>query len=172
MNSFLLYLLEASLVLVVLYGAYRFLLRKETFFGFNRFFLISILVLALTLPLLSFEFGHVDNGYIDQQVTELGNVRNAYHNSFESWAEPSTVSSENQARWWQEPLDLSRVLLLLATIVYIAGLLYRLFKLGLGYARIFGLQRKLAAADLGGFKVTELPGRMAPFSLLNTVFMP
>lgn len=50
----LLYLLKSSLLLVIFLLCYRFLLAKETFYTFNRYFLIGGLVSALSLPSVIF----------------------------------------------------------------------------------------------------------------------
>jgi len=176
MNSFILYLFEASLVLIVLYGAYRFLLCKETFFSFNRFFLISILALSLLLPLVSFEFINAGESFINQQGTELGLARNSYHTTFENWSEWSTISTEDNASWWQQFTSQDwgfwRIIMVLAIVIYTIGLTYRVFKLSLGYVKIYQMKKKLVATDLDGLNVMEVAPNMAPFSFLNTVFIP
>ena len=47
------YLLQANIYLVVFYAFYKFLLEKETYFKFNRAYLILSAVLALLIPLYS-----------------------------------------------------------------------------------------------------------------------
>lgn len=174
MNSFILYLLEASLVLVVLYAAYRLLLSRETFFGFNRFFLLAILVLSLLLPLVSFEVTNSEKNFIKQQSTELGKARNSYHMSFENWSRQAP--SESQTSWWQQfwygDWDPQRIVMVLAIAIYCIGFMYRLFRLSLGYVKIYFLKKKLVSTDLDGLKVMRIPATMAPFSFLNTVFIP
>lgn len=51
METFLLYLLKANLVLSVLFVAYLLLLKNATFFGLNRLFLAATLLVSLALPL-------------------------------------------------------------------------------------------------------------------------
>ncbi|MBD0260494.1 MAG: hypothetical protein ICV83_32665 [Cytophagales bacterium] len=50
-TAFLPYLLQASGCLAVLYLLYRLLLHRETFFAFNRAFILAALGLSLGLPL-------------------------------------------------------------------------------------------------------------------------
>src|SRR6056297_565285 len=57
MNDFLIFHLEAALVLAVIYVFYRVFLRNETFFTLNRFVLLSSLPLALILPLIDIQVG-------------------------------------------------------------------------------------------------------------------
>lgn len=176
MSSFILHLLEASLVLMMLYGAYRLLLSKETFFGFNRFFLMAILILSLLFPLLSFELVDSDKNFINQQSTELGKARNAYHTRFENWSEWALdVPANKTSRWqqfWSGDYDFWQIMMALVIVIYFMGLIYRLFRLSLGYIKIYFLKKKLVLTDFDGFKVTEIPSHMAPFSFLNTVFIP
>jgi hypothetical protein len=46
------YTLKSGIILLMMYGAYAFLLKREKLFTFNRFFLISSIVIALIIPLL------------------------------------------------------------------------------------------------------------------------
>ena len=46
------YLLTASLYLLLFYGCYELLLRRNTFFGLNRAYLLASVVLSLVLPLI------------------------------------------------------------------------------------------------------------------------
>ena len=47
------YILKSSLSLIILFGLYWFLLRKEKLFEFNRFFLILSVVFSLLVPFIS-----------------------------------------------------------------------------------------------------------------------
>jgi len=56
MTRFIIYLFETGLCLSLLYLAYWLFLRRETYFNFNRLFLVGSLVLALSVPLLHLNF--------------------------------------------------------------------------------------------------------------------
>jgi len=47
------YIFKSSLSLIILFGLYWFLLRKEKLFVFNRFFLVSSVVFSLAVPFIS-----------------------------------------------------------------------------------------------------------------------
>ncbi len=47
------YFLNASLYLLLFYGCYRLLLRRNTFFGLNRAYLLLSVMLSVVLPLVS-----------------------------------------------------------------------------------------------------------------------
>jgi len=59
MVAFLIYIMKWALTLTLLYSLYGLLLRRETFHGFNRAVLLSILCLGMLLPLGRIETGHV-----------------------------------------------------------------------------------------------------------------
>lgn len=52
MGVFLVYILKSAVCLAVFYLFYRLLLSRETFWRFNRFLLLSLLVLSFVLPLI------------------------------------------------------------------------------------------------------------------------
>ena len=47
------YVIKSSLSLIILFGLYWFLLRREKIFVFNRFFLISSVIFSLIVPFIS-----------------------------------------------------------------------------------------------------------------------
>jgi len=54
MEALILYFIKANGLLLVFYLAYYFLLRKETFFSQNRWFLLSGLIVSVVLPMITF----------------------------------------------------------------------------------------------------------------------
>lgn len=52
MESFLIYLLKCAGILTLFYGVYQLLLKKETFFFFNRLFLFTGIIISTILPLI------------------------------------------------------------------------------------------------------------------------
>ncbi|MCR9252593.1 MAG: M56 family metallopeptidase [bacterium] len=176
MNSFLLYLMEASIVLVLLYALYLFLLRKETFFSFNRFFLMAILVFSFLFPWVSFEISDSGDGLINEQITELGKARNYYYITIDKWAGQESGTLESDVSWfqkfWQYDWSIGGVILFASAVIYVLGLSFLLFRLFLVYIKIYSLKRKLSVTTNRELKVAKLPAQMAPFSFMNTVFMP
>lgn len=56
MSALFIYSIKSVFVLAVLYVPYTLMLHRESFFRFNRFTLLAILVLSLVLPLCNFHF--------------------------------------------------------------------------------------------------------------------
>ena len=55
MQTFLLYMIKSSTILIVLLTYYQFFLKRQTFFNLNRIFLLGVLVLSALLPFISIE---------------------------------------------------------------------------------------------------------------------
>ena len=95
MNSLFLYLLESSVLLILGYGLYQLLLRNETFFSFNRFFLIAILVLSFLLPLINIDIGSSGNDLMEEQISGLTEVRSNYYLALENWSYKDSAKETN-----------------------------------------------------------------------------
>ncbi len=78
MARFILYLFETGICLALLYLAYWLLLRKETYFNFNRLFLVGSIVLALSVPLLHLNFSIRQGGSLESPALGILKFRNYY----------------------------------------------------------------------------------------------
>jgi len=78
MTRFVIYLFETGLCLSLLYLAYWMFLRKETYFNFNRLFLIGSIILALTLPLLHLNFMIRQESSMEESASGILKFRNYY----------------------------------------------------------------------------------------------
>jgi TonB family protein len=61
-------LLEGSIILLVLYGFYKLMLSRLTFFSWNRSYLVSMLLAAAILPFLSFDWGPTSSELLGYQL--------------------------------------------------------------------------------------------------------
>lgn len=80
MIPFLLYLFETGLCLSILYLVYVLFLRKETYFNFNRLYLICILVFSLIIPVIHISFHVSSIETIEEPVSDIGKFRGYYSN--------------------------------------------------------------------------------------------
>lgn len=60
MQTFLLYMIKSSTILIVLLTYYQFFLKRHTFFNLNRIFLLGVLILSALLPFISIEINRND----------------------------------------------------------------------------------------------------------------
>ena len=76
MAALLLYSLKSAFVLALLYVPYVLMLRRESFFRFNRAMLLAVLVLSLVLPLCNVSWLSLDRQPVvhaaQMQLLELG----------------------------------------------------------------------------------------------------
>ena len=174
MSSLLLYLLETSGVLLILYALYWLLLRKETFFDFNRFFLLASLAFSFLFPLLSFDLLPHSPHVIEKPISELRDIRMTYHLAFDAWPYEEagrTLNRENEALL--QPDNSNQPLLLtLFMIVYGVGLSAALFRLIWSCRWIIRLRNASESEEKHGLRVVKVKHQIAPFSFLDSVFVP
>jgi hypothetical protein len=80
--EWLYYLLEANLYLLLFYGFYCLLLRNETFYNLNRFYLITSTLLSFALPVL--QLGWLKPS-ITQNLNNISPVNNGIENPEVNW---------------------------------------------------------------------------------------
>ncbi|MEN8202080.1 MAG: M56 family metallopeptidase [Bacteroidota bacterium] len=78
MLRFLIYLFETGLCLSLLFLAYWVFLRKETYFNFNRLFLVGSLVLTLIIPLLHLNFFIPQGSSLESPARDIEKFQSAY----------------------------------------------------------------------------------------------
>ena len=65
------YSIKSAIFLSIMYIPYMLMLRKESFFHFNRILLISIMLLSLILPLCDFHALSFENNPIQDGMTTI-----------------------------------------------------------------------------------------------------
>jgi len=110
------YLLLVNIYLLLFYGFYVLLLRKETFFQLNRLYLVSAALLSFMIPVIQADW--VQNLFITQQV------------KYTLYASPVLVYHFKPIE--ESPVSIGEILFLLyiAGIVFLSGrLIWQLFRL-------------------------------------------
>jgi beta-lactamase regulating signal transducer with metallopeptidase domain len=74
----MIYLLETGICLSLLYLAYWLFLRKETYFNFNRLFLVGSIVLALLVPVLHLSLDIPLGSALENPARRVSNFRTSY----------------------------------------------------------------------------------------------
>ena len=163
MSAVLLYSIKSAMVLTMLYLPYMLMLRRESFFRFNRMVLLGILLLSLVLPLCNVPWMSLDRQPVVQaaqlQMLELGI--------------PVHVLPEVQVI--ASPLSGGREgsfsLFHLFTFIYIIGMVVLLSMRLWQIARLqFGLKRGvLWHNDEQGVRIYCHSGDVAPFSWMKNI---
>ena len=176
MGKLIIYLLECSVVLGILYTLYLVALSKETFFSLNRFFLLAILAFSFVVPCLRFDISASEHGMMSAPVKGLNRVRLSYYDALAAWPnetlrsspsvpmvdDPSATEAENTPPW---PL-------VALFAVYSLGVLAVIVRLVWLYHGIHKLRRSGKPVMIGGLTVVRVSQPIAPFSFFRSVFVP
>ncbi|WP_136668063.1 M56 family metallopeptidase [Flavobacterium sp. H122] len=148
MEAILLYFAKASLLIIVYFLAYHFLLRKETFFTSNRWFLLLGLATSATLPLFFIKKFIVvpQPEFTPEQLVALSNIP------------LTTVAQEASINWF-----------LIAVSIYalIVGILF--FKIIGNIFSLFKLLHKKEIIRRDQFALVDINEDITPFSFFNFI---
>jgi hypothetical protein len=146
MEDLLLYLIKVSGLISLFYFAYMLLLRKETFFNSNRWFLILGLISAAVLPLFF--------------ITKIIWVEPTPNNF--DWSNiPVTTSVSNpepQINWY-----------LIGAYAYFTGILISFLKLVFDFYSLIKVLKGKTIQQEGNFKFIDIAENIAPFSYFNYI---
>ena len=146
MEALYIYLIKSSGLIALFYLAYYFMLRKETFFTSNRWFLLLGLFTSVVLPLVVY--------------TKIIIVESSSKNI--DWSKiPVTTSIENDAfeiNWY-----------LISGIVYAIGIVLFLGKFAFDFYSLNTLLKGKNIQNQADFKFIDTTENVAPFSYFNTI---
>jgi len=155
--SWLYYLLEANLYLILFYGFYRLFLHRETFYGLNRYYLIFSSILAFILPF--FQLGFLKAPVIEQIMVTP---------TTETVVSQVMMTDNLPLETYQASiLTLDNAIIAIYSLVTLAFLLKMLFNL----SKIISM-RKLPSVKLdNGVKLIDLKDSKIAFSFFNLLFL-
>jgi hypothetical protein len=147
MDSLISYLIRSVLVSGLLAGYYAIALRGRRMHGFNRFYLLSSVVLALVLPLMRIHWNPWPTGHGSTVERVLIGMA------------PAATGKSGIALWWWLGLGSSVLVtgaLLLISIGKIRGIL--------------ALKRRSVCTPMDGYALVETEAPGTPFSFLRNLF--
>ncbi|WP_336129425.1 M56 family metallopeptidase [Mesoflavibacter sp. CH_XMU1422-2] len=153
MITYIIQIVAFQLIFLLVYEA---LLKKETFFNYNRWYLLSTSVFSLLLPLIKIESftKTIPSKYVVVlPEVVLGNVQK----TTQITTEASTIA--NQTSW----LTLNNIIILGSCITF----LIFAFKL----SKLLKLWVKAKKVKSNGYQVLSLPNTTVAFSFFNYVFI-
>lgn len=162
-SSLLLYSIKSAMVLTMLYLPYMLLLRRESFFRFNRIVLLGILLLSLVLPLCNIPWMSLDHKPVVQaaqlQMLELGIP---VHVLPEVQVVANNMAVNENPRF--SVFMLVSVIYIMGMIVLLANRLWQITRLQ------YGLKRGvLWQDDKQGVCIYCHSGDVAPFSWMRNI---
>lgn len=147
--SWLNYLLEANLYLVIFYGFYLVFLQRDTFYELNRAYLIFSSLCAFVIPFVTV-------GGFSQFMNGGGNLDLIYIN-------PKLVGTPRDLSWF----SLGET----ATTIYLGVAAYFAIKLLMSLYKIVSLAAKSRRARSGNIVYLELSSGETAFSFFNLLFI-
>ena len=146
METLFIYLVKSSGLIGIFYLSYYILLRKETFFTSNRWFLLAGLITSVVLPLVVF----TKIVWVDPSPTNI------------DWSRiPVTNTVENEAieiNWY-----------LVFAIVYSIGILVFLIKFAFDFYSLSKILKGKTIQKQADFKFIDVNENIAPFSYFNSI---
>jgi len=147
MENLFFYLLKSSGLLAAFYLAYFLLLRKETFFNSNRWFLLSGLATSVILPLVTFE----------KVILVDASPRNYQWNNATTMVAPMPEESF-EINWY-----------LVLACIYGLGLLVLMCQFLFDFRNLKSLLKGKTVMQQADFKYIDVHEKVAPFSYFNYI---
>ncbi len=171
------YLLHASILLIGCYVFYWVLLRKETFFKLNRFFLLGVLIASMGLPLISIPANlslrqnfakKEDTIFTETEITTTRALPSRKEASTTKAIPPveSVATAPMHTSFWQQ-WDLAKIL----WMVYLAGLIVFVLTFLIQLVILFAKKKHLAYIQDGKYRIYELTNENPPYSFLHWIFI-
>jgi len=158
LNDFIVFIYESGICLAVLFAMYFLFLRKETYFRFNRFYLLSILVVAFVLPLANlgvFESSSELSPF--KSISSLSETINIPAVTITHGSESLSASSYN----WKA----------IALMIYLLGASLVVARVILGIIRVETIKRKGRRIKLEDYSIVYTKLEVAPFSFFRTIYL-
>jgi BlaR1 peptidase M56/surface antigen-like variable number repeat protein len=159
-NSFIYYVLESSVCLLLFLMVYRLLIANLTHFSWMRIYLLISLTLSLILPLLIIPI-HWSSSVIPS--TLFNNYNFLSGNQPEGYS--GTLSLNNRS------MNIQQGLIILFLALYIIGLLYKAYNFAKNLKSIQNCIKQNPKIRDGGFWFVDLNETMPPSSFFNYIFI-
>lgn len=164
LNHFLIYLAEASMVMLVFALSYQLLFRKLSYFQWNRAYLMGSLLLSILIPLLPLHFL-----FSSQTVLAQRGLFN--FNNLGISAATAVVPSLSNVQETDASLFF-RAFAWAALIIYLLGVLYKAFRLQQHVTALYQLIRSNQQHPKDNYTLIYTQHKAAPFSFLHYIFLP
>jgi hypothetical protein len=149
MGTYELYLLKSVTALSLLFLFYWFLLRNETYYSWNRLFLLCSLILSFLFPMFSFSIQHISPEIFAKVVDPV--IINGYLTSGKSSGIFDSIS--------------------ILSVIYISGAVFFCLRLLLSLAKIHFLYWRYPKCKYHGFTTVILDNDQSPFTFFNVLFI-
>ncbi len=154
MNSLVNYLIESSILMMLFYSLYYFLLRNQKTFTFNRFYLLVSTCLALVIPVLSLDFLSTQSDTLNRSIVTI-----------QDWQ----TSNLTVTAFGEDPKYSLPVMILVSA--FILGFLIKLSRFILAFRKVWMLKKNHPISMFGNTHVVQVSESIPPFSFLKYAFI-
>lgn len=188
----MIYLFETGICLSLLYLAYWLFLRKETYFNFNRWFLVGSIALSLLVPTLHLNVFVARGSSLEHTTLGIEKVRDSYEEmiwmiSADFGTEPgerhsagvlerggpemgeggSIPGAKDHLSESGRSISFSKILM----ILYICGVVWFLARFVYLVIRLYLLAKRNRVSRQNGFRMVEIEEQISPFSFFRFLFI-
>lgn len=200
MLKLLLYLTESGLCLSILFLIYVLFFRKETYFAFNRYYLIGIIIMSSLIPLVHVNLRVKGHATLETTFVEIGKFRNYYERlivltdpDFSTYYENGLPRAVFEGEWdnfnlserqrgnlkgssqavlpTAEETEKKWSLLQWLLVIYAAGVLFFFLRFITLLIRLLWQSFKYRVVERLGLKIVLMPQEVPPFSFFRYVFI-
>ena len=156
--DFMQYAFESGTCMAVMFSIYWLFMRKETYFQFNRIYLLSTVALSCLIPMGNFDL----NGFLNETsaVSILTSVGKAISIPEVTITEASGNGSSIYSNWPQ-----------LIILIYLIGASFLLFRIIIGIVKIDKMKKTGTTIYHDNYSIVYITQHFAPFSYFRTIFI-
>ncbi len=145
------YILKTNLILILLYGFYRLMMKQDTFFNYRRFILLALIAVSIFVP------------FLNLTVLFQGNTTaESMAGTYASFITPVvSVYASSAALTWKD----------VASGIYLLGVAILTIRFLWQLVSIFSLVRHTSSQEVEGVPVHILPEEQSPFSFMQWIFV-
>jgi uncharacterized protein (TIGR02145 family) len=160
------YIFKSSLSLIILFGLYWFLLRKEKLFVFNRFFLIASVVFSLVVPFISIPV----NFKVAPQLNEIiptNNYAIPEIGTPDNIVASDTNISQSSPGMHPSAINISAILL----VLYFSGVILFLIRFLKNLFMIIRRSKLSEKINFKGYRIVLTNDKTSPCCFFNSIYL-
>jgi len=152
MPHLIVYLLKANAALCLFYLAYRFLLRRLTFYYLNRFFLVFGIMFSATYPFIDLSALFAKHEVLSRQLVVI----------VPNWQAiaPATIPQPSTFFYWQIPV-----------ILFWMGVVLMAIRLAIQFISLYKIHKNSNAAEYEGHPFRKVNNDIGPFSFWQAIYL-
>jgi beta-lactamase regulating signal transducer with metallopeptidase domain len=147
MGLFFIHIIKSSLCLIILYLPYKMLLSKETFYKVNRFVLLAIIVVSISVPFLKMTIAGPSVATVPQQLNNIGHIM-----------------LQKQIHFNNLATDAAEGFYSLLFFIYIVGVIIQLVITVKNFVKIYSLVYRSKHIAYEGYTLAVTDHEQSPFS--------